>query len=377
MSRRIKLLVGGGLIAVTLLAAAMLVSFSATAATGSAAVPASQNQTDAIVQPASQGQSATLEQPASQLDQAQTDLSEMAAAPAVTGTNRSQGPGRPFASTGPEVQGAITKVENNGTKLTINGRTVNLNDQTTVGDANGTLKVTDLKQGDRVTVLGKVESDNSLTARWVLRLPALPSVVQGTISGLNEAGNSFTFKTRDTTEWTATVTSATVYTRSGQTAKLSDFKVGDQVAVSGLADQTAKKIEAQRVVSGGKSGTPSTRGNSVRGTVKSVDATGNSLVVTEGQTDLKVTVDSSTRFLGQNLKSLADLKAGDAVSVGGTKQSDGSYKATLIARGTVGGPGKPTGDTNFFNGSVNNGPVDPSFYTSPGDTTDAQFYQQG
>ncbi len=260
----------------------------------------------------------------------------------------------PFGPAGdsPDVQGVITKVENNGAKLTINGRrVVNLNDQTVVGDANGTLKKEDLKQDDRVVALGKVETDKSLTARWVLRQPALPTVVGGAVSSIDTATNTFKIKVgRDNTEWTVSAASAK-FTKDGKDAKFSDLATGDRVNVVGKADKTAKKIEATSV-NWGRPALPN-RDNVVRGKIKSLGT--NSFVVTEKvgttETDRTVTVDANTKYFGKGVTSFADLKVGDEVGAIGDKQADGSLKATNVGKGGLPNrmpkmPGRPGGMGN-------------------------------
>jgi hypothetical protein len=253
---------------------------------------------------------------------------------------------------GPELQGVITKIENNGAKVTVNQRVVNVNDQTVVGDANGTLKKEDLKVGDRVVALGKAESDKSLTARWVLRQPALPIFLNGAVSSVDTASNSLKFKVgKDNTEWTATVSANTKITRSGTAISLGDLKPGDNINVSGIADRTAKKIEANTISTGRPAAMPRpSKDNFSAGTVKSIDAANNAFVISETvgitPTERKIVVDSSTRFVGPNgVKALSDLKVGDKVVATGDKQTDGSLKARNVAVGADfrGGPGDRKG----------------------------------
>src|SRR5205814_1638008 len=78
----------------------------------------------------------------------------------------------------------------------------------------------------------------------------------------------------------------------------------------------------------------------------SIDTSKNSLVVTvtganNAQTDQTVTVDSSTKYAGNGVKALSDLKVGDEVTAFGTKQSDGSLKAQVVGKGAI--PGRPGG----------------------------------
>lgn len=238
---------------------------------------------------------------------------------------------------GSEMQGEITKIENNGTKLTIfDNFIINLNDQTAIGDAKGTLKASDLKVGDRVMALGKPEKDKSLTARWLLKLADLPVVQFGKISSIDAAANSFKFTAEpDSIEWTATVNSDTKLNNAGKEVKLGDLKAGDQVVVVGKADKAAHKIEANSVQAGMPmpvAGVAKAVGPLVSDKVKSVDTAGKSFTLENGQ---KVVVDDKTQFGGKDLKALSDLKVGDQVVVTGEKQSDGSLLARTISTVTM------------------------------------------
>jgi hypothetical protein len=357
MRKRTALLIAGTLLVFTALATGIIVNSWASVSTADNA----SNQPLALQQPAAAPADSVasvanqdldgLDQFAG-LDQTLPDPSELnaqiqAAAAAIPGFEAFAarfGPGPIGGADSPEVQGIISATTS--TTITLNNkRVINVNAQTSYGDANGTLNLPDLKAGDRIFALGKVETDKSLTARWVLRLPALPSVLSGAISSVDTANNTFKFKVgKDNTEWTVTVTSSTKITKNGSDIKLSDLTAGDRVAVVGKADKNAKAVEATNV-STGRPPMPNP-GNVVHGKIKSIDTSKNSLVVTvtgpnNTQTDQTVTVDSNTKFVGNNIKSLADLKVGDEVSAFGAKQSDGSLKAQFVGNGPMPGPGRP------------------------------------
>ena len=192
-----------------------------------------------------------------------------------------------------------------------------------------------------------------------MRLPPPPQLKRGQVTTTNVAGNSFQFKVGNDT-WTASVVSDTKITKAGKAATLNDIAVNDEVNVLGTVDETAHTIQANAVQDGRP--TPPNPGNFLNGMVNTVDVAGNSFVVTAtipgprqmpkkpgnqttpvaataNGTQVKVTVDSNTRYVGQNLKSLSDLKAGDHVVVTGDKQSDGSIKAKTVAILPAGGPG--------------------------------------
>ncbi len=241
---------------------------------------------------------------------------------------------------GPVTGGEISKIE--GGKLTLkSGRVVTTTADTTFGDANATLNLSHFKVGDLVFVLGKAETDKSLTARWVLRLPPLPGLQHGPITSINAGSNQLKF-TSGKDEWTATLNDRTEITKNGKKVTLADLAVKDEISVLGQIDKTAKTVAASRVVVGSinlrRPGGTVPSGS----TVKSIDVAGNSLVVTTSENgtdkDVTVKVDKNTRFAGKDLKMLSDLKAGDKIFVLGDKQSDGSLHAKLISQ-TPFGPG--------------------------------------
>lgn len=266
---------------------------------------------------------------------------------------------------GPEAGGVIstTAATTNGYTLTLKGtgRVVTINSSTTLGDSNGTINASDLKAGDFIFALGTAQSDGSLTARWVLRLPAPAQAKTGTVSSVNVAGNSFQFTDQSKSTWTVNVTSNTRLAKNGQAIKLSDIAVNDKVVVLGTVDANAHTIAATNVTDG----VPNrpTPGNATAGTVSSIDTANNSFVITptafamgrgnknqaqpsSNNAPVTVSVDSNTRFVGANLKSLSDLKAGDKIIVTGQKQSDGSIKAITVARVPANSQRKPGNNGN-------------------------------
>lgn len=248
------------------------------------------------------------------------------------------------AANSPEAHGKITKVENNGDKITVNNnRVINISGSTTIGDANGTLTKDKLKVGDRLTALGTVASDNSLNARWVLVLPALPEAKTGTV--VSVSGNDVKFKLSNGEEWTATLKSDGKVFINGTEGKLADLKANDRIVALGEVNASAKTLQAIRIVSGNVKQVRV--GMGVVGKVKSVDVANNTFTITQTKRDgtsedVKVTVDANTKYAG-DLKSLSDVKTDQQVFVAGEKQTDGSVKATAVGTGRPGGPGGPKG----------------------------------
>lgn len=248
--------------------------------------------------------------------------------------------------TNPYVQGVIssTIATNNGYTLALRDRQlINLDTQTTVGDAKGTINAAGLKAGDYIFALGQFQADNSLLARWVLRLPPLPQVQRGQVTLVDAATNSFQFKSGSET-WTANLISTTKIFKNRQPATFSQIQVNDDVAVTGSVDVNGHTIQASFV----EDGAFLHPDNAVNGIINTIDSTNNSFTITptvhlpmmplapgsqpSPQNQVKVAVDTNTKFLGANSNGLSSLKPGDHVIVIGERQSDGSIKAKSVTR---------------------------------------------
>jgi hypothetical protein len=361
-----KLLIAGSLLALTAMAAGLTMSvvFNATAST-----PAKETAAQVAAPTNSNVEAAALDTSnGDEFDFNSVDFM-MGAQPGMDMQIAVPfGPGGPGGS-GPETQGIVSKLD--GDKILINkdSRTINTNASTKFGDANGDLTKADIKVGDRIMALGKVETDKSLTARWVLKLSAIPNVEGGKITSV--AAGSFKFtRARGNEEWTATVNAQTEITKDGAKVTLDKLAKDDNVIISGKADSTAKTIDATRVVVGNPA-RQNIKGNALGGTVKSIASDSTSLIVTQKdkdgkETDVTVKVDANTKYVG-GLTKLADLKAADRVFVVGEKQTDGSVKANSISKMPVGpggrGPGFPGGPGG--RGPGNNGNNAPKASPTP------------
>ena len=142
---------------------------------------------------------------------------------------------------------------------------------------------------------------------------------------------------------TVKLTPETEFRKDRQAAKISDFKVGDMVAVRGdkNADNTvtAKMVnvrtqgmggpEGRR--SGGMMGTPGTLGKDyVAGEVKSLDPPKMTVLRTDGVTQtLELNEETSLRR-GRDSITMADIKVGDHIMARGAAQND-----TFVPRGVM------------------------------------------
>lgn len=362
-SNRIRLVVAGLLLALTAFAIGitMSVAFSANASAPTSTASKVEANTTGLDNWAG-APAQNLDMPPSPSDM--EDMADMMGDPANFMLDFAAMPEQFFSQTvtgtrsmgnSPTVAGTVSKLDGDKILLNKDRVTVNTNAQTVYGDANGTLNKGDIKVNDRLIALGKNEN-SAYTARWVLRLPALPDIKRGTVSSVTAGSNQFKLKV-GTDEFTVTTTANTEISKNGNKAALTDLAANDNAIVSGKLDSAAKTIEAQRVVVGHPQKPQMPKmGAGNRGTVKSVDAANNTLVITakvnNADTDVTVKVDSATKFAGNNLKSLSDLKAGENVVIVGEKQSDNSIKATAIAR-MPNGNGGPRG--NGFGGPGNGG----------------------
>ncbi|MEI7553827.1 DUF5666 domain-containing protein [Candidatus Chlorohelix sp.] len=326
MSRKVKLIVAGGLLTFTAMALGLILSVVFSVSTVTPHTPSTSNTAQQSAPSDQSIQQATGEDfnYAAGLNDVMTQLGKGGGAGII----------RQFANV-PEAQGTISTVENGGAKLTLNTKKIiNLASDAVLADANGAITKDTLKVGERVVVVGKVESDNSITAKALIRLPALPKVLVGDF--VSADATTLKFKNNNV-EWTATLdTNAKVY-KDGKEAKLTDFTNTEKINVVGKADETAHTILASSVTQGRP--VMAALGDFTNGKIKSIDIAGNSFVVThtdpatKNNTDEKITVDSTTKYLGSSIKGLSDLKVDDTVMVRGAKQADGSYKATDVVIG--------------------------------------------
>jgi Cu/Ag efflux protein CusF len=142
---------------------------------------------------------------------------------------------------------------------------------------------------------------------------------------------------------TVKLTPQTQFRKDREPAKISDFKVGDMVAVRGdkNADNsvTAKMVNARTQGMGGPGGrsgggmmaTPGTLGKDyVAGEVKSIDAPKMTVLRTDGVTQtLELTEETSLRR-GRDSITMADIKVGDHIMARGAAQND-----TFVPRGVM------------------------------------------
>ncbi len=90
------------------------------------------------------------------------------------------------------------------------------------------ISLADIKVGDRVTAVGAANGDGTFTAT---RINLLPPTTGGKVTAVN--GNKLTI-TRNNLTGTIVTSDATVVTKAGKAAKLSDISVGSTIVVQGI-----------------------------------------------------------------------------------------------------------------------------------------------
>jgi len=156
---------------------------------------------------------------------------------------------------------------------------------------------------------------------------------QGTMGRITEInGNSLTVTRSDGSTVTVKLTEGTEFRKDRQSAKLSDFKVGDYVMVRG-GENLDHSVTAQMVGarSGGPGGGFGELGKDfVAGEVKSVAAPKLTILRPDSVTQtLELTEETSLRK-GRESITIADIQPGDHIVVRGGPQNNVFVPKTLI-----------------------------------------------
>lgn len=175
--------------------------------------------------------------------------------------------------------------------------------------------------------------------------------VGGTIQSITADG--FTLTNREGKTATVKINAETQFRRDGQSAKLSDFKVGDMVMVrgesSGENTWTASMVGTRTGMGqGGPGGQGAQNGQGMKrmreglgkefiaGEVKSIDGTKLTIARPDGQTQT-IEVDENTSFKkGQESITLPDIKVGDRVMGRGKLNSAGVFVPETLNIGGMG-----------------------------------------
>jgi hypothetical protein len=215
--------------------------------------------------------------------------------------------------------GTITATRPNGQTVTIH--TTGSTTYTRVGKKVNASAVT---PGEQIAVRGTHQSDGSITATQVaIVLPYVSGVVKtvsgGNITVLDRSGGTITIHT----------TSATAFTRSGQSAKLADVAVGDRIAAEGTkSSDNSLTAERVQIVLPHAAGTI-TAINGYDLTVK--DRHGATVTIHTTSSTQFVSVTKGANGPQRTTIQLNDLKVGTRITAEGTRATDGSVNAMTVS----------------------------------------------
>jgi hypothetical protein len=184
--------------------------------------------------------------------------------------------------------------------------------------------LTNLKSGDRVSVLLDKMNRETPTALAISVIPAPDSVIVGGEAS-NRNGSTFTLTPRRGDGGTVDASNATIIVPGQTNATLAAIQDGDRVIVRG-EPTGSQSVTANLVVV-----VPNTRDNIAGGVIASIS--GNTLVVfTPAGQQLKVDVSKAVIVEPRNeTATLTDLQVGKPSVIIGFKNADGSMTAQLVA----------------------------------------------
>ncbi len=225
---------------------------------------------------------------------------------------------------------SITAVD--GTKLSLttdNGwtRTIEAAGATVTKDG-AAVEVSTLKVGDGIVFRETRNDDGTYT---ITAIDVIQPSAAGTVASVS--GTTITLTLRDGTTQKVEVTSSTTYQLAGQDATKDAVVAGARIVARGALDSdgtlTATSVQIAPAAAAG--------------TVAEKGADSITLTQRDGTTVVvKVTSSTTYRVGGITSPTLADVKVGDVVTAGGTRDADGSLTATVVqsrAAGELGGPG--------------------------------------
>ncbi|MGH9521805.1 MAG: DUF5666 domain-containing protein [Terriglobales bacterium] len=181
--------------------------------------------------------------------------------------------------------------------------------------------------------------------------------VGGTIQSIT--GDTITLTARDGATVTVKTTADTRFTREGQPAKLSDFKVGDRIMIGGVSNSennwTADFVGSGMMRRGQGDGQGQSQGQDraamtermreglgkefVAGEVKSIDGTTLVVHAPDGK-DYTAQVDENTSFRrGRDSITFPEIKVGDRVMGRGKVNANGVFVFENLNAGGFGGGG--------------------------------------
>lgn len=223
------------------------------------------------------------------------------------------------------ITGTVTAVS--GTSVTFQPSfggtfTIDSTNATIKSNSDTTLTVSDLKAGDKITVMGTITG--SIAAETMKDHTRGTKTLEGRV--VLVSGSTVTLVTKGLVLLTVSTTGTTTITKSGQAALLSDLTMGTLVKATGMRDSSGKTLAATSLEL-----KQDTTPLNLIGVITAKTDNGVTIAAKNGTT---YTLDlSSATILKKNRKegTQSDLKVGDRLQVKGAS----SLGSTLIKAQTV------------------------------------------
>ena len=223
-----------------------------------------------------------------------------------------------------KIAGPLKAISLDSKTLTIGDTTIKFDANTQVNGAGDPKSPADLHLGDLLFVEAAAQSDGSLLAKEIHRLPVAPPPdpgaveLHGVIKSLAADGKSFTIN-----DATIAVNDKTAFGGAGDPKSLADFKVGDAVGVK-AAKQADGSLVALGVFRLPPPPPPPPATIEFKGTIEAVSGDG---LTVSGH---RFAVDAHTTIrIGDHTATMADLKAGQTAELHATPR-DGALPPLAV-----------------------------------------------
>jgi hypothetical protein len=237
--------------------------------------------------------------------------------------------------------GTITATRSDGQTVTIH-----TTGSTTYTRAGKTVKASAITNGEQIAVRGTRQSDGSITATDV-------EIVLPHVGGVVTAASGSDITVRDRAGGTITVhtTSATTFTRAGQSATRADVAVGDRISAAGTknSDNSLTAETVHIVLPHAAGAITAINGSAV--TIK--DEGGATMIIHTTSSTQFFSVTKGTNGPQRTTIHLSDLKVGNNISAEGTRAADGSLDALKVTAV----PNWPQGRHGAHNGGKSASPT--------------------
>ena len=154
------------------------------------------------------------------------------------------------------------------------------------------INISDIKVGDTVRVIGKIDGTNISSTTINVIVSPKPAVV-GSVTSVNNGnftmGTNLTGADGKKISYTVDVQNSTTFKNKGQTASLSDVSAGEKIVVFGAIDKSSQTISADNV---NIMGTPNAQANTTAR---------NSTQVGDFASEVSTTIVSTFGYMGKFL----------------------------------------------------------------------------